>query len=280
MSSQLTVEQLAARLDNFPYDRFLYIGSFMRSVAWAAGTIVFLTIIRNGKDYLPRLLPWSISLLATMVTLMTWGRGVLFTNSRASVWDSIVPISMGILEFCLFAILAPQVFGGPGATFDLTSRAGRFLGRFEIWHFWFFFLAVHSALAVGLVHNRILNTRIPDDFEPRLLPLGKEYVKWMEHDRSGAWTATKASLFLGIVMLITINFFKASERWWIHLICGAIYVALFVMPAINLVQVIMYAETQRQDADRQVSEIVKASPSSLDQTNSTQSKRRRVQKHR
>jgi len=259
MSSQLSVEQLASRLNNFPYDRYLYIGSFMRSVAWAAGTIVLLTIFRNWKTHLPRLLPWGVTFLATMVTLMTWGRGVLFTNSRASVWDSVLPTAMGVVEFCLFAILVPQVFGVDSATFDLTTRVGRFLGRFEIWHFWFFFLAAHTALAVALVHNRIINTQIPQDYEPRLVPLANEYMQWMQHDRAGAWFATKASLISAVFMILFIHTFRATERWWIHLICGVLYLGLFVGPAINLVQVIADSESQRQDADRQVSEMVKIS---------------------
>jgi hypothetical protein len=49
MSSQLTVDQLATRLNNFPYERYLYIGGFMRSVAWAAGTIVLLQLIRQPE---------------------------------------------------------------------------------------------------------------------------------------------------------------------------------------------------------------------------------------
>lgn len=107
MSSTLTVDDIANRLTNFPHDRYLYIGGFMRSVAWAAGTIVLLRILRSDKKYWPRLLPWVGSFLATMVTLMTWGRGILLTNSSANVWDSVFPTLMGIVEFCLFAVLAP-----------------------------------------------------------------------------------------------------------------------------------------------------------------------------
>src|SRR6266850_4970419 len=154
MSSQLKVADLAHRLNSFPYDRYLYIGSFMRSVAWAAGTIVLLAILRNRTIYLPRLLPWIVSFLATMVTLMTWGRGVLFTNSRANLWDSILPTLMGILEFCLFAVLAPpELFGGDTSAnaFDSATLLGRVFNNLNAWHFWFFVLAAHSSVAVALV---------------------------------------------------------------------------------------------------------------------------------
>lgn len=251
MSSQLTVNQLAHRLHNFPYDRYLYIGSFMRSVAWAAGTIVLLSILGNGKTHVPRLLPWAVTLLATMVTLMTWGRGVLFTNSRASVWDSVLPTAMGVVEFCLFAILEPQVFGSATRAFDLSSIAG-FMSRVELWHFWFFVLAAHTAFAVALVHNRIRNTKIPDDYEPSLQPLAKEYVTWMKRDRLGAGIATVLSIVSGFLMIWMIHEFKSSHKSWIHILCGVVYAVLFIGPGINLVKVINDAETQRQEADRQV----------------------------
>src|SRR5713101_4187506 len=98
MSSQLQLSDLASRLNNFPHDRYLYIGGFMRSVAWAAGTIVLLHILRNFPKYFPRLLPWALSFVATMLTLTTWGRGILLTNSRANKWDSFFPMFMGITE--------------------------------------------------------------------------------------------------------------------------------------------------------------------------------------
>ncbi len=264
MSSQLTVDELAARLNSFPYDRFLYIGSFMRSVAWAAGTVVLLEIVRHRTDYLPRLLPWLVSFLATMVTLMTWGRGVLFTNSRANLGDSIFPTLMGILEFCLFAILAPPgIFGGGGTSvgFNAATRFGRFLGNLHAWHFWFFVLAAHTALAVLLVKNRIDQTDIANDFDPKLSTLANSYMNWMKADKSGAWTATKASLFFGVLMIFTIHIFKSYEKGWIHVISAIVYPALFVLPILNLGRVIIDAERQRQEADYQVSQIVKAQAS-------------------
>lgn len=213
-------------------------------------------------------------MLATMVTLMTWGRGVLFTNSRASVWDSLIPTFMGIVEFLLFAILVPEVFGGP------SHNAGGLWQRFEPWHFWFFLLAVHTALAVVLVHNRILNTDIPNDYEPRLLPLANQYMKWMEFDRAGAWTATIASLILGVLMVAVIQIYKSSGKWWVRLIFGAAFIALFYMPAKNLIEVIRYADAQRQEADREVSEMVNASASPANQNTSRKPEPKTIRRRR
>src|SRR6266487_3856601 len=99
MSSTLTVEQLQIRLSQFPHDQYLYIGGFMRSVALAAGTLVLMEILLQFRRYGVRLLPWTVAFGAILVTLTTWGRGVLLTNSRANVFDAILPILMGITEF-------------------------------------------------------------------------------------------------------------------------------------------------------------------------------------
>jgi hypothetical protein len=123
MSSEITAHDIAVRLANFPHDRYLYVGGVMRSVAWAAGTVVLLQILR--RRYWPRLLPWLVAFLSTMITLMTWGRGILFTNSRANEWDSVTTTLMGIAEFCLFAVLMPDESSDSsmGSILNYTRRA-------------------------------------------------------------------------------------------------------------------------------------------------------------
>lgn len=275
MSSQLTVEQLASRLNNFPYDRYLYIGGFMRSVAWAAGTIVLLQLIRQPEKYLPRLLPWLVSFLATMVTLMTWGRGVLFTNSRASLGDSIIPTLMGILEFCLFAVLAPDgTFGIIGSNKHEKPKWREKLPHFHAWYLWFFLLAIHTGLAVLLVRNRIANTKIYEDYDPKLCSIAKQYMQWMVADRDGAGEATIASLVLGIVMIGIIKWWLAltekRRKSGIHtkarkrinallVVLSLLYVGLFAMPVYKLYGVITVAEQQRQIADDEITKIKRES---------------------
>src|SRR2546421_715740 len=140
MSEPLNIDTVSTRLTNFPHDRYLYIGGFMRSVALAAGTLVLIKIALDFKNYRPRLLPWVAALLATMVTLLTWGRGILLTNARANVLDAIIPTLMGITEFCLFAILLPQE--------NLSDQKPATEQKFEPWYLWFLVLAIHTLLAV------------------------------------------------------------------------------------------------------------------------------------
>jgi hypothetical protein len=244
----------------------LYIGGFMRSVAWAAGAIVLVHILRNPERYLPRLFPWALSFIATMITLTTWGRGVLFTNSRANVWDSVYPTLMGIVEFCLFAILAPpEVFGGKSRDKpkDNDPWWQKLYANTHAWHFWFFGLAVHAGLAVKLVNNRMENTNTEIDYVPKLHSLACQYMEWMRADKIGAATGVKVSIGFGILLVVVIRLFKwiynkESKSAWNYVVLGLlglVYVGIFVVPASQFIPVIKEAERQRQVADEQVSQI-------------------------
>lgn len=178
MPEQLKRKIVAKRLNNYLLDNYLYIGSFMKSVVFAMSTYVLFQIVIQIDNNWPRLLPWLVSLLATLVTHMTWGRGILLTNSRGNVWDSVFPLLMGIAEFGLFFILSP-VEKQP-----------------NLWQWWFFVLAIHAFLAVGLVHNRIGNTQ-SEDFSDDLQDLAREYQTWMFEGRKGALIATVLAAFLG-----------------------------------------------------------------------------------
>jgi hypothetical protein len=197
MQHALTLEELATRLKNYPHDQYLYIGGFMRAIALAAGTIVLLHLVVNSRKDWPLLLPWCGSLLATTVTLMTWGRGILLTNSQATIWDTLLPLGMGILEFCLFAVLSPTQCIIPGYNHEDYS-----VGNLKRWNYWFCFSAIHAALAIALVHNRIVNTHIDQDFAAPLRPLAGEYVQWMKADMMGATKGTVMLLVSGIAVLL------------------------------------------------------------------------------
>lgn len=252
MSSTLTVQEVAHRLGQFPHDRYLYIGGFMRSVALAAGTFVLLEIVLNYKKYRLRLLPWIAALLATMITLTTWGRGVLLTNSRANLLDAVLPTLMGIVEFCLFAILAPRLNKNGHDTV---------LGKgVEPWHLWPFFNATHVGLAVLLVSNRIWNTDPVADYVPELQPLAREYMEWMRGDRIGAGITTLILIIVGLITLSLVR--KAthnharSQRYW------RTYVVLSCVPILVYTFVIVMAEKQRQRADEYVFQLPNSSPTS------------------
>ena len=267
MSAPITINDIVQRLTDFPHDRYLYIGGFMRSVAWAAGTLVLIQILRKPTRYFARILPWLVSLLATMVTLTTWGRGVLLTNSRANVWDSLLPTLMGIVEFCLFAILAPRpYFGGeeeePTKDYAWDWLVAKypylnnvqiksFRKNFRAWHLWFFVLAIHTLLAVFLTRNRLANMGVLVDCEPRLCCLAAKLKGWIENDRFGATMATTFSTLSGILMVLFLQKYKSAEGKGKRTIFlwALLYVLLFVFPIYKLSSVISDAENQRQETD-------------------------------
>ena len=212
----------------------------MRSVAWAAGTLVLLEIFIDIRKNWRLLLPWFASLMATMVTLMTWGRGILLTNSKADLLDSILPTLMGITEVCLFSILSPRL-NRVDPNPDLNKRVS-----FEPWHWWLLVLAIHALLAVFLVWNRISLTDIVNDFDLQLQPLAKEYMQWMHDDRFGA--AIGFGWFFGLWMLMTlvirrVKFFRCGLRY------ATLYAFLALLP-IGIYSLVVYnAEKQRQRTD-------------------------------
>jgi hypothetical protein len=253
MSTPMPIELVRDRLLNFPQDRYLYIGGFMRSVVWAAATIVLLEIIVNFRKHRLRLLPWVASLMATMVTLMTWGRGVLLTNSRANLWDSVLPTLMGITEFCLFAILAPRLFGVLDPSKGNGTQGGSQNDKLEPWHYWFFALAAHAGLASLLVWNRMHLTDVANDFDQRLQPLALKYMGWMWMDRTGAAASCVGFTIFGLVTLLLMRKRREhSERKiysWVFAILVLISTGIYT-------KVILDAEDQRNQTDEFVSSVL------------------------
>ena len=183
MPLPLTSKEVAERLRNYPRDNYLYIGSIVKGTALAAATLVALAIFSDLRTHWPRIAPWFASLMAITVSYMTWGRGVLLTNARSNLLDSIFPLMMGLVEFLLFGLLLPDK------------------ERPFLWHHWFSILGLHSLLAVLLIQNRLKNTILEEDFSPNLFPLGLELVKWLRKDQIGAGIATVSSLIIWLAMI-------------------------------------------------------------------------------
>jgi hypothetical protein len=249
MSAPITVSRIVERLFSFPHDRYLYIGGFMRSVVWAAATIVLLEILVNYNKQKLRLLPWIVSLMATMVTLMTWGRGVLLTNSKADVWDSVLPTLMGITEFCLFAVLAPRLFGVVSPQVNNEQKA-RSDSQIEPWHYrWFFVLAIHAGLAFFLVLNRRCLTDQVNDFTPELQDLASKYMGWLKGDLIGAGISCLAFIGFG---LITRHLMRLGQKFPDRKVYVRIFVILTILPILAYSKVIYDAEDQRQQTEEAV----------------------------
>jgi membrane protein insertase Oxa1/YidC/SpoIIIJ len=215
----------------FPRDNYLYIGSFMRSVALAAGSIIILEILAG--ELLSRFILWFASFLAMMTSYTTWSRGILLTNSRANLWDIVFPLLMGIDEFCLFAILSPKYF--------LVDSINPL-----IWRWWLIVVGFHLLLAVGLVHNRIRNSSLLNDFEPEMQKLATEYHLWIRKDRKAAAAGAGLAFVFGCFALTMLPL-------WFQ---GACYFIIYDLLAVPFIFIFAYAcwrsDQQRQRIDEYV----------------------------
>lgn len=223
MPEPLQAATVLARLKDYPHDNYLAIGSIIKGIALYSAVVVGLEICHDRRDC-KRLIPWVTSLAAITVSYMTWGRGVLLTNSRANLFDSIVPFAMGLVEFALFGLLSPKQFpSAPGSVLPA-------------WRNWFLALALHPALAVCLVGNRIAQTHIVEDYEQQLRPLAEQYIGWMWNDFYGA----------SIVAVLALAVWFWSRREWIGEREALVASALF---AVVLFSVVYEADSQRQVID-------------------------------
>jgi hypothetical protein len=231
ITNALTPDEIAARLKSFPHDQYLYVGGFMRSIALAAGTIVLLEIFGNWRKYRWLLFPWIATLLACLVTITTWGRGVLLANSPANILDAVLPMLIGIVEVCMFTILSPRILLQRES--DTTSDGVLPPRSFRHWAYWFVFSAMHAFLAVFLVWNRMSLTHVDLDFSADLRSLGLEYVGWMKGDVIGASVGTVLSAVSACILL---RKKKNTLRW---------SVALTLIPIVVFVCVSVQADHQR-----------------------------------
>lgn len=229
MPVRLDIETVNQRLLNYPRENYLYIGSFMKSVALAAATAVLLEVLGGFRVHWVRLVPWLASLLAVMVTHLTWNRGTLLTNSRSNLGDVVFPLLLGIDEFCLFGVLSI-----------------RLLAR-DIWHWWFVVVGLHAVLACALVHNRIQTISITEDFDDALRPLADRVLRWVRTDRKETMIGAVLAFGLGLVAFFLLPRWL-GEPWY-----SAVY-ALLTMPFVCLFAYVSWrADSQRQAIDEYVS---------------------------
>jgi hypothetical protein len=177
------------------------------------------------------------------------GEGVLLTNSKADIWDSVLPTLMGITEFCLFAILAPRIFGVLKPQENNDKQKVQSESEIEPWHYWFFVLALHADLAVLLVLNRIYLTDKVNDFAPELQDLASQYIGWMKMDVIGAGGSCVAFIIFG---LWTRRLMRKRQKHQDRKIYSRIFVVLTLLPIIVYGKVILDAESQRQQTDKAV----------------------------
>lgn len=229
MPTPLSSEIVRSRLRDYSRDGYFYIGSLMKGVALAAATLVLLEIFAGFNVLWPRLLPWVTSLCALLVTYLTWSRGTLLTNSRANLGDAIFPLLLGIDEFCLFAVLSPRLVDA------------------SLWRFWFIVLALHAALAFGLVSNRLRAIRFNDDFESDLKGLTVDLRRWIETDRRETALGSAAAFIFGALAVFLL------PRWFGGRSYAIVYNLMTCPFLVILAYVTFRSDRQRQAVDEYVS---------------------------
>jgi|GEM_PF-3470714 len=172
MPRPVSQADLISRLHDYPKDNYLFIGSVIKGVAVGFAGLVLLQIVSSPLSEWIKLGPWIASVVVILVSYMTWGRGVILTNARANVWDTVFPLSMGIVEIFLFAMLLDNK-DHPDVQSQLVID-------------WLAVVGIHTLLAVGLVLNRLRLTDVDKDFTSNLKSLATQYRHWMWGDVIGA----------------------------------------------------------------------------------------------
>jgi len=195
MSKQLDRKSISERLMSSQRDNYHNINSVMMGVTLAGGTIILLQIIMKMPGSWALIPYWVTSLFALLVSSITWGRGTLLANSRGNLWDTILPLLLGVFEFLLFAVLSPdnKITDGP-------------------YKWWFLAMLGIMICAERITNNRLEITNISEDFSPEVQDLGREMMGWIKEDRFGTRIAIGATTVILIAMysgLILCDFWNA-----------------------------------------------------------------------
>lgn len=240
MPLAIRAEEIGARLRDYPYSTYIYMGSVMKGVTLSVATIALLQILTNwGKEW-ERFLPWVASLFAILVTYMTWGRGILVTNSRANAFDGLLPLLMGVAEFLLFAVLITDPTHP-----DVEST---------LWLNWCLILAMHAGLAVPLTLNRLHNSRVKEDFESswKVQAIGKFMESGILSDLIGASFLSISAFGAWLSVRYVLTHFMHGAK-----VAGGLQACLAVLFATVLGGVVQKANGERVRIDKIISRIVR-----------------------
>jgi hypothetical protein len=191
MAKPLTRSEIVERLHVHPLQNYALISNVAKGIALGAAGLVLLQILSNLEANWMRLLPWAASLAAILLSYLKLSQGILVSNNRTNVRDSLLPLLMSVVELLLFAVLAV----------DKDSPYA--------WLNWPAFLAAHSFLAAALLHSRIGLVDLQRDFthdasEEDVSQLAGEYGSWLKSDR----LETSLAAILQFVFWIV-------QRFWI-----------------------------------------------------------------
>src|SRR6266542_6259709 len=108
MASKLTPGVVQERLREYVGEHYLLLTSVIKGVTvWIAADIL-IQAASDQPTMVPRLCFLAGSLGATLVSYVTWSRGVVMTNEKYNVFDAAFPLLMGLVEILLFMVLLPN----------------------------------------------------------------------------------------------------------------------------------------------------------------------------
>ncbi len=221
---------MLSRLKNYPHDNYLYLGSILKGVAVYFAALVGLDILWKRKFWM--IVPWIAAFAAINVSYMKWGRGILLTNSRANLFDTLFPLGMGLVEFSLFALLAIELF--------LPVHTDQQRPPWFRW--WFLALSMHGFLAVALVLNRLYYMNIETEFEQPLAAVASKLKSWMWADVGDAAAVGIGSLIVWVAL---------SKKWFQEK--GALIAA--AIAAVVLFCVALQADSERRSIDSELTKL-------------------------
>ncbi len=183
---QLTDDALRHRVINHTHMAYLNFAYLVKSGVFAVAGLTFIQILAQPDPFRSeRIAFWCASFGFSFISIMKWSTGSILTNGRSNPFDSLLPIGMGICEYALFLVLAPD-----------ASRSDSL-----IWHYWYVAMFGHSAFGVGIVLNRYLMCDVPRDYDEKLQDIGKAYKAWMASDLKAAGSMA----LLPLIIFLSVN---------------------------------------------------------------------------
>src|SRR5262245_9343284 len=107
MPSQLKPEVVRERLREYVGVHYLLLISVIKGVAiWIAADV--LIQMWDKPSFWPRLAFVAGASGASLISYVTWARGIVMTNEKYNVFDAAFPLFMGLIEILLFMVLIPN----------------------------------------------------------------------------------------------------------------------------------------------------------------------------
>jgi hypothetical protein len=239
-ANTITREELRLRLHDHVYMSYTNYSFFIKGAVIAAAALSFIYILGASDLHFKwtRLILWGASLGFSLVSIATWSRGSAFTSYRANMLDLLLPVGMGLVEVSMYVLLAPAL----GSVSDLPIDA---------WLYWYLALACHTFLAMLLVGNRLLQTRM-EDYADDLHGLVGKYRRWLWLDFSGAGVlfVVGAAIFCFSEVALSVPSLHSfavtnPDLGWVHVVLGGFF-------AVIALAIVGSASSQYDELSREV----------------------------